>query len=163
MTRVDEYMSWPIHVVDVKASVGDAADRMTATQVSRLLVIESGRLRGVVCACDIEPASREAPLHSFVSSPVLTLLPTATMDDAAILMEEAGVGCLPVVAHGQVVGILTRADLARGGVRSKAALACSSCGRHSHVEEDPRGSGVPFCVDCIEAAELPDAELGGGD
>jgi acetoin utilization protein AcuB len=42
---------------------------------------------------------------------VLTIGPDATMEDAARIMVERKVGCLPVVEEGIVVGILTDADM----------------------------------------------------
>jgi hypothetical protein len=89
------------------------------------------------------------------------MLPTAEAEHAALLMEEAEIGCLPIVADGEVVGIVTRADLVRAGL---AISSCVSCGSQRHLRRDPRGTGVFYCVDCLDDAGVDeDTELGLGD
>lgn len=52
-------------------------------------------------------------------TPVVSVAPTATIQDAARLMDEHNVGCLVVVDHlGYLAGILTDRDIAIRGVAS---------------------------------------------
>ena len=45
--------------------------------------------------------------------PVFTIGPDATVAQAALLMVEQKVGCLPVVQDGRMIGIVTQTDLLR--------------------------------------------------
>jgi CBS domain-containing protein len=57
-----------------------------------------------------------------MSSPVLTISPTRSLQEAAANMTSAGVNRLPVVEQGQLVGIVTRADLVRAYLRTDEEL-----------------------------------------
>jgi CBS domain-containing membrane protein len=51
------------------------------------------------------------PIESVMCHPVTTISPTATVQDAARVMREGKIGCLPVVEQGKLVGIITDHDL----------------------------------------------------
>jgi acetoin utilization protein AcuB len=53
-----------------------------------------------------------------MSEPAITIAPEATVKDAARLMREHKIGCLPVVEGHTVVGIVTETDLPRHAVSS---------------------------------------------
>lgn len=57
-----------------------------------------------------------------MTSPPLTIGPTASLRDAARLMTERQVNRLPVVHDGELVGIITRADIVRAYVRTDEEL-----------------------------------------
>lgn len=46
-----------------------------------------------------------------MSSPVLSLSPTAQVSDAAGIMRDRKIGCVPVIQEGDLVGIVTITDL----------------------------------------------------
>jgi len=48
-----------------------------------------------------------------MSRPPVTIAPDASVRDAAGLMLERRIGCLPVVEEGRLVGMLTETDLLR--------------------------------------------------
>jgi CBS domain-containing membrane protein len=53
------------------------------------------------------------PVEMLMEENVLTVSPDTTAALAAALLESSKFGCLPVVEHGKLVGILTAADLVR--------------------------------------------------
>jgi CBS domain-containing protein len=57
-----------------------------------------------------------------MTSPPLTIEPTRSIQDAAAAMTRLKVNRLPVVAGGQVIGIVTRADLVRAYLRTDEEL-----------------------------------------
>ena len=62
-------------------------------------------------------------------------------EEAAELMEEHGVSCLPVVTGTSLVGIITReglASLSGGPDAHAAAEVCVACGSTEKVHRDPR-------------------------
>jgi CBS domain-containing protein len=64
-----------------------------------------------------------------MTSPALTIQPTASVTDAAVLMLERAVNRLPVLENDAIVGIVTRADLIRAFARRDAEI-------EREVEED---------------------------
>lgn len=53
----------------------------------------------------------EVPIEPIMHTPVQTISPDATVQEAACLMREYQIGCLPVVEHNRLIGIITEADL----------------------------------------------------
>ncbi|HWH06517.1 MAG TPA: CBS domain-containing protein [Gaiellaceae bacterium] len=58
-----------------------------------------------------------------MTAPAIDVGPRRPLHEAASIMLEHGVNRLPVVEHGRLVGIVTRADLVRAFVRSDAEIA----------------------------------------
>jgi signal-transduction protein with cAMP-binding, CBS, and nucleotidyltransferase domain len=137
---------------------------MDLYRVTHLLVFDRRRLVGVVCACDLRDAPAQETVAKYMSSPPMVVLPTAPIEAAATMCEEARIGCLPVVAGARVVGIVTRGDLRRAGVLDVDATPCQCCGTTRHVRPDPE-TGMYKCTDCRHPEERPDewADLGVGD
>jgi CBS domain-containing protein len=104
------------------------ADR---TGVHHLLVMDSENLVGILCLCDLDEAPGGAAVSEWMSVPVLTIRPDATLADAADTMSECAVGCLPVVTGGLILGVLSQEELARAGVDCQVGCQCR--GRHRHA------------------------------
>jgi predicted transcriptional regulator len=143
---------------------GERVDRALALAQERgiqhLLVNESGHVVGIACRCDLERTRGNAPVARCMSEPVVFIRSDQTVEDAAALMRERGVGCLPVVCGDLLVGIVTRSDLLRAGIPSEeVCLPCATCGS---VHQGRAVGSVPFCRECLECP-APREELGGGD
>jgi len=68
----------------------------------------------------------QVPVEMLMERNVLTVSPDTSAALAAALIESSRFGCLPVVAHGKLVGIVTEADFvrfARKQLESEAAAA----------------------------------------
>jgi predicted transcriptional regulator len=120
--------------------------------VSHLLVLDGGALTGIVCDEDLRTAARGAMVGELMRTPVLCIGPDTTLDEAAELMEEHGVSCLPVVTGTSLVGMVTRdalALLSGGPEASAAADVCVACGSTEKVRKDPRAGMVALCADCF--------------
>lgn len=79
-------------------------------------------LAGLISDADVircfglgEPPSKEAlaaiPASQLMCTEVLTVNPATPLSVAVELMIDHGIGCLPVVANGRLVGIITGTDL----------------------------------------------------
>jgi len=159
-------MSQPVAFVDAAASIGVAQEQIDRRDVHHLVVMEGARLRGVVCGCDLERGAASDQVVRVMSSPAIVVLESTDPARAATLLAEAGVGCLPVVSSGRVVGILTRSDLVRAGALAPFEPSrCSSCGSCHHLRADPEGPVL--CTRCRDEARahLPEeaSEIGAGD
>jgi hypothetical protein len=145
--------------------------RVAAEEVARrndvrhLLVTEGSRVAGILCRCDLHGGAPNDPVHQIMTEDVFALDTIATLGDAVSAMSKLKVGCLPVVAGGTIVGLITRGDLRRAGVPEQllGAGRCSACSSPHGVRKDLR-IDVDFCLDCLEARDLSSRiDLGVGD
>jgi acetoin utilization protein AcuB len=57
---------------------------------------------------------RDVPVSRIMTSPVITTTPPAPLPQAAAIMYERRIGCLPVLSGGQLIGIVTDRDVLKG-------------------------------------------------
>jgi CBS domain-containing protein len=102
-------------------------DIMELGRVRHLPVVRCGRLVGVVSQRDLFHASLSnviglprsdqevflegVKIGEVMSAPPISISPDSLVRDAAALMAERKIGCLPVVDNEKVIGILTETDL----------------------------------------------------
>jgi acetoin utilization protein AcuB len=117
---VNEIMRRPVTVVQAATPLGEAFQLLQARGFRHLPVTDQGRLVGVVTDRDLRfatsslsPAPRAAgdPVSLIMSSPPLTADPLDPVEDAARIMRDRKIGCLPVLDGAELVGILTGMDL----------------------------------------------------
>jgi predicted transcriptional regulator len=111
-----------------------ADDIMALDRLRHLPVLDEGRVVGVVSQRDLFRSALAAALgygeraqktllrtirvKEVMSEPVITVSPEATVKEAAHLMVEHKIGCLPVLQGHTLVGIVTEADVLRHVVSS---------------------------------------------
>lgn len=81
-----------------------------------LPVVEDGRLVGILSDRDLRPVLlsptlARARVGELMSEDLTTVVPDAPVEEAASLLVVKKIGCLPVVADGRLVGIVTETDL----------------------------------------------------
>jgi CBS domain-containing protein len=106
-----------------------ADDIMKMKRLRHLPVVEEGRLVGMLTQRDLFHAALSTALNfgekaqkgflktvvakEVMTDEVLTIDPDADVKQAARLMIEHKIGCLPVVESGKLVGLVTETDLLR--------------------------------------------------
>ncbi len=126
---IENVMTSPAITVREDTTLQDVAATLAAHRISGLPVVDStGALVGVISEADILRNERGEPTGERVareamSAPAWTIEPPRPVAEAARLMLEHGVNRLPVVRDGELVGIVTRADLVRAFVRSDSEIA----------------------------------------
>ena len=118
------------------ASLASAAHRMTWQGCRHLPVTREGDVVGVLSERDLlrweaEGRSLDGPddlVRSAMSSPPIVATPDEDVAEAAARMVASRIGCLPVVLHGRLVGMLTTTDLVGHHVARKlGAPASGAC------------------------------------
>jgi len=165
--HVGEIMTRSLLTVPPATRVGEATWICHDAGIHHLLVASGGILLGVTCLYDLREADHMGEVGACMTTPVVRVGPTATLEEAVELMRKGGIGCLPVVAAERLLGIVTRGDLRRAGLPSEelSKPACVACGSRHHVKLHPRMEDVPMCHLCLDRSlpPLPWEDLGGGD
>ena len=114
---VETAMSDAVATVAPEATATEAAALLRRREVGSLVVVAADEVAGIVAESDFvalvgEDADPATPVSAFMSAPVVTVTPATTLADAATTMREEGVKKLPVVADGDLVGVVTTTALA---------------------------------------------------
>ena len=114
--RVEDVMTRGIRTVAPDTSAEDAWNRMRTQRVRHLVVTEGSRIVGILSDRD-EGGTRGAAVRKdrtvrdLMTSPVVTVPPSATIRRAANVMRGRTIGCLVVADRTGMKGIVTVADL----------------------------------------------------
>lgn len=130
MLRVRDVMSREVHTVGRNDELAIADALMKQERVRHLPVLdEDGEVCAVVSQRDLFRGAllralgfgsraedlmlKQVPVKEAMSTDVLTTPPDTPVADAARLMIERKIGCLPVIENGKLVGIVTETDFVR--------------------------------------------------
>jgi CBS domain-containing protein len=116
MPAVREHMSRDLLTVEPALSVTEVAQRMVERNVGAVLVLEDGRLAGIMTERDLMRAVARGLRDETIVADCLTadpetIGPDDTTEHAAVLMIHGCFRHLPVVDGDDVVGILSIRDL----------------------------------------------------
>src|SRR3954452_7935912 len=141
-TSVGELMSSPVHTVAPRTRLPRIKQILLEHKIRPLPVIDDDQLVGIISLGDVRNAfpSDTALLSIYELSHLLGKLTAAdvmrtgviTVDvdaplvEAITLLLQDKVGCLPVLAAGNMIGILTTSDILRALIARGAVLSTSS-------------------------------------
>lgn len=112
--RLSDVMHRGVATVKPSDGLSLAVQVMAWSEVRHLPVLEGQRLVGLLSEHDLlrhRESAVSATVATAMSSPVHTAAPDEELPVAAHRMLDAGIGCLPVLEDGRLVGIVTRGDL----------------------------------------------------
>ena len=115
-------MTMKVVKVDASDSVFDAAEKMIENNVGCVVVIRNDDVAGMVTKGDIIKRSllklqdpKETRVSSIMTTPVVTIGPDESLEEAARIMSNRQVSKLPVIEDdsGLLVAIITSTDIIR--------------------------------------------------
>ncbi|ACL22934.1 CBS domain containing protein [Desulfitobacterium hafniense DCB-2] len=124
---VKQFMTSRVFTVSPEDNIADTMALMREKQINRLPVVDKGKLVGIVTDGDLREVSPspattlsifelnylvgKTSIRDVAVKKVITCTPDTKIEDAALLMREHGIGALPVVENGKLVGIVTESDI----------------------------------------------------
>jgi len=117
---VAEIMSTNVAVVQTKATVAEAAERMNTRNISCIIAMEANQVKGIVTERDLlkriiahqkDPGS--VKVEQVMSSPAVTIPSSFSVFSAQKLMEKMNIHRLVVIDEGRLTGIITQTDTFR--------------------------------------------------
>ena len=112
---VAQIMSYGVHTLSPNLSIAEANARMRRYGHEGFPVVEGGRLVGVLTRSEIDRALHHnlglAPVRSYMRTGAVSVSPSDSVSEVQRIMMEHGLGQVPVVTDGRVLGIVTRTDL----------------------------------------------------
>ncbi len=125
--QVRDIMQTKPVTISASERLSTVEDIMTLGHVRHMPVVQGGLLVGVVSERDLLRASlsilsehRDEERRAFLnvveigrvmSTPPIVVEPAAPIEEAALVMAEKKIGCLPVLEGDQLVGMLTETDV----------------------------------------------------
>jgi CBS domain-containing protein len=127
--RVRDFMTAKPITVDPETPMLEAGQRMVGERIRHLVVVDDGRVIGIVTDRDIRlnlpsPATSlsvwemnyllpQVTVGGVMTTSVIVVSPDRPIAEAARIMMDHKIGALPVVEDGRLVGIVTESDFVR--------------------------------------------------
>jgi CBS domain-containing protein len=114
---VERAMVWPVATLDAYGTLREAAESLAADGIGALVVLDHGRLAGVLSERDVvnHLAQGGNPDHLTVGEVMTTDLITAQVDETILevaqRMVDAEIRHLPVTRHDEIAGVVSIRDL----------------------------------------------------
>ncbi|CAM3541349.1 Inosine-5'-monophosphate dehydrogenase [Vibrio aerogenes CECT 7868] len=125
MIKIEDMMTRHPHTLQPSHTIEDALSLMTAHDIRHVPIVnESYHLLGIISQRDILKAQDSCldqdtvsnhrpyvyPLSEIMNKNIMTVSPVAGLKESAIFMQKHKVGCLPIIDHDKLVGIITDSD-----------------------------------------------------
>lgn len=112
--QVRDLMVSPVLTINPEEQASTALSRMKRRRIRHLVVVEDESVAGVISERDLggpSPAPANRTVRELMTPDVSSATPGTRLADAAKLMMERQIGCLPVLDRGRLVGIVTATDV----------------------------------------------------
>jgi CBS domain-containing protein len=118
-----------VRSIDPNVTVFNALEIMAEHKIGALLVLQNGKPVGLFSERDYARKlalrglrSRETTVSAIMSSPVLTISPDASVQEALSVMTEKYIRHLPVVDGSGVIGMVSIGDLVKAVIQDQQSL-----------------------------------------
>lgn len=117
LMSAEDMMTTLVHTVDPSTTVEQARLLLLQYGHSSLPVVEKGKLVGILTRKDLDKAHHHryghAPVKAYMSRELIVASAKTPLADLQRMMTEHDIGRIPIVDHGSLAGIVTRADILR--------------------------------------------------
>src|SRR5512135_1044400 len=155
MSKAYEVMTNLVATCGLEANASDVAATMRDLNIGDVLVVEEGKLRGIVTDRDLtlqaltgKDDPRQTPIRKYMSGKGITGEPAWSLEQVAQAMGRHKIRRLPIVQAGKLVGIISLGDIARhAATRSSAAKSLQAISTplgSSALKPSSRSGLVPF-------------------
>lgn len=126
---VSHWMTRKVFTVSPDDSISDAVSLMKEKGIKHIPVLRDEKLKGIISDRDIKEFTpskattldifelhyllAKAKVKEIMRSNVTTTTPSTPVEEAAMVMHDQNVGCLPVLQNGRLVGIISDRDIYR--------------------------------------------------
>ncbi len=115
---VRAYMSSPLHVLSIDATIDDAVRLFARAQINGAPVMDGETMRGILTTSDVVRAlaaggSGATPVTTAMTEDVVQVEADVRLFEVVRRFKEREIGRLIVVDHGRPAGILTKSDIIR--------------------------------------------------
>ncbi|BDZ71079.1 CBS domain-containing protein [Methanobacterium petrolearium] len=114
--KVEDMMTREVKTVKMETTVEEMLKIMLENKHMGYPVVDGQNLSGIITFHDISHAKQgeeNKSITEFMSRDLVTVSPSELLIDAMAKLKQTGVGRLPVVENGQLVGIISRTDIMR--------------------------------------------------
>ncbi|WP_425913979.1 CBS domain-containing protein [Pseudomonas sp. GWSMS-1] len=118
-----------VYSVTPTTSVLEAIKLMAEKGIGALVVLDKGRLAGIVSERDyarkvvlLERSAADISISEIMTADVLTVSPRDTSQHCMQLMTDRHLRHLPVLAEGELIGLLSIGDLVKTTIAEQASL-----------------------------------------
>ncbi len=129
---VARIMSYGVHSLSPDTTVDEAAEAMRKYGHEGFPVVEDGKVVGILTRREIDKALHHGlgqnPIKLYMHKGDVSVSPDDPVEKVQKVMLEHGIGQVPVVSGGKVIGIVTRTDLIKlwsGGLATRPASEIS--------------------------------------
>ncbi len=119
VTQVGDLLNREPVLVDSEVSIREAAQEMSAENVSSILIVQNDELCGIVTDKDlrrrvlVEGLDSSLPIKTVMTSSPMSIPPEADVDSALLIMMRKNYHHLPVVDGVKPLGLVTAGDILR--------------------------------------------------
>lgn len=124
---VADWMTKKVITIDPDDSISDALALMKENCIKHLPVLKGGKLKGIISDRDIKEFSpskatsldvyeihyllAKAKVRDSMKTRVITTSPDTPVEEAAMVLMDRAIGCLPVIEGEKLVGIISDRDI----------------------------------------------------
>ena len=109
-----------VHSIDPDAKVIEALQIMAQKDIGALVVMEGGRLAGIISERDYArkvilrgKSSQDVPVREIMTGDVVTVDPSRTIEECMGLVTHRRIRHLPVIEDGKLIGLVSIGDLVK--------------------------------------------------
>jgi len=118
--EIEDIMVKDVVTIDSNATISEATKRMDINEIGCLIVIQQGKVVGIVTERDVlrkvveeGKNPRKTKICEIMSRRLIVGTPQMEIPDAVRLMLQKKIKKLPIVVDGKIMGLVTLTDIAR--------------------------------------------------